>query len=364
MSHFTVAIIHKEKPQSLAELEAFLEDKLAPFQETSDTFKEWNDSTAEVEEKFADQEKTTWVYNADEVSWSRHYDHECKDANLQYREATYGEIYETVAKLASEYFGYEEFEPGKFGYEHNPNAKWDWWVVGSRWHGDFPVVANPAGKTFAFADESDFRLDWHGDCGIPNGVDSIRIGDIDWEALDKYQVNDYSQFWEDTQALARQALSAEEYASLRDTSLTFYEFGFIDFNQDRPAIDADLALYRGEVHLPGVNDLNRRIGKVREYQRSLPSDESGKDYFWWDLDDWQRILCLSKEEYIAHRVAQFYTPFAVLTVDGQWNERAKMGWWGNTSDEQMTSQAWVKLISSWIRGLDPDLYISMVDCHI
>lgn len=25
MSHFTVAIIHKEKPQSLAELEAFLE---------------------------------------------------------------------------------------------------------------------------------------------------------------------------------------------------------------------------------------------------------------------------------------------------------------------------------------------------
>ena len=32
-------------------------------------------------------------------------------------------------------------ETGKYGYWENPNAKWDWWVIGGRWRGQVRAIA-------------------------------------------------------------------------------------------------------------------------------------------------------------------------------------------------------------------------------
>lgn len=38
-----------------------------------------------------------------------------------------------------QYAGYSRKDNAKFGYFSNPNAKWDWWVVGGRWDNRFLI---------------------------------------------------------------------------------------------------------------------------------------------------------------------------------------------------------------------------------
>lgn len=44
------------------------------------------------------------------------------------------EKYPTLKDFAAEYYGYTK-RAGKYGYSHNPNAKWDWYSDGGRWDG-------------------------------------------------------------------------------------------------------------------------------------------------------------------------------------------------------------------------------------
>lgn len=41
--------------------------------------------------------------------------------------------YESMEEYAKECCGYNIIENGRIGHYTNPNAKWDWWVVGGRW---------------------------------------------------------------------------------------------------------------------------------------------------------------------------------------------------------------------------------------
>ena len=68
------------------------------------------------------------------------------------------ECYETMEQFAEEYHSYEVIEKGRIGRYTNPNAKWDWWVVGGRWS------------------------DW---LQLKDGtkVDSAAKGDIDFDAM-------------------------------------------------------------------------------------------------------------------------------------------------------------------------------------
>ena len=44
------------------------------------------------------------------------------------------EKYPTIDEFAKNYYGYQK-KGGKYGYTHNPCAKWDWYSVGGRWGG-------------------------------------------------------------------------------------------------------------------------------------------------------------------------------------------------------------------------------------
>ena len=49
--------------------------------------------------------------------------------------------YPNLEAYAVEYCGYEKNDNDKYGYYNNPNAKWDWYSVGGRWSGMFPVLS-------------------------------------------------------------------------------------------------------------------------------------------------------------------------------------------------------------------------------
>ena len=154
MSHFTVAILC-DSPEQVEEL-------LAPYQENNmgdcpEKYMEFNDKTEECEN--------------------------------EYEGFYFKEKYPLFADFVKNYFGYKFNEAeNAYGYWENPNAKWDWYVIGGRWMGSL-LVKNDSdgvqGRPGTFGNEVP---------NTPKGykwVDCCRISDVDFkkmEALRRYEM--------------------------------------------------------------------------------------------------------------------------------------------------------------------------------
>lgn len=73
--------------------------------------------------------------------------------------------YKTMEEYAREYHNYIQNEDGRWGYMANPNAKWDWWVIGGRW--------------------KDSLLHKDG-----TRCDTCQLKNIDWEGMKQMHVED------------------------------------------------------------------------------------------------------------------------------------------------------------------------------
>jgi hypothetical protein len=69
---------------------------------------------------------------------------------------TYEEQYSSVQEYMQKWHGYIQ-EGDEYGYYHNPNAKWDWWVVGGRW-GFFLMLKDKSSANTATVGEVDWPL--------------------------------------------------------------------------------------------------------------------------------------------------------------------------------------------------------------
>ena len=97
MSHFSVLVIGDN-----------VEDQLQPYHEYECTG---------TKDKYV-----VFVDKHDEVT-----------ADWEDKEKAHKQEYENINEFASDYHGYDEIQDGRIGRLTNPNAKWDWWVVGGRW---------------------------------------------------------------------------------------------------------------------------------------------------------------------------------------------------------------------------------------
>lgn len=70
----------------------------------------------------------------------------------------------------------------------------------------------------------------------------------------------------------------------------------------------------------------------------------------------------TKKEYVLRKTKDHpLLPFAFVDSDGVWHERAKMGWWGITTNER---DGWNETFTKWFESLDPETELTAVDCHI
>ena len=111
MSHFIGLVFEKG---------IYYEDMLAPYNEQDDNYCIFEDCTQEVQDKFDN------LPEKDERL--------CEDGT-PYPYPEDKEHYPTIEEYAENWFGYRKNEEGKYGYHHNPDAKWDWYAVGNRWDG-------------------------------------------------------------------------------------------------------------------------------------------------------------------------------------------------------------------------------------
>ena len=199
------------------------------------------------------------------------------EADMEEAQKEWGEQeadYDSFDSFMEDWYGYELIDD-KWGRHTNPNAKWDWWVIGGRWP---DILLCKDGS------KGDFALNKH----------------IDWAGM----------------KAAAKVEAAEKY---RAWHIAKTLSGAI---RERLLIEADL-LFTPDDEVTQLDTLTEDL--YSDIQASAP------------------------------------ITFAFIDQAGEWHERAKMGWWGITTNHSDSAgqQFW-----DFVESLSPNQGLYVVDCHI
>lgn len=344
MSHFTVLVVGPNP-----------ELQLRPFQENNmgdcpKEFLEFVDHTAEVTE----------VWN-----------------NLKGDEYTKYKN-KPIEEFAEDYFGYRRDENGeRFGYYENPNAKWDWYLIGGRWTGFFKLKPIPLiTDTNGFATEEinvlKKYLEVHGlekfmklaekygekkqdivnlalsgapdlaiyppanlgqpgvmtePCTEPGKADQALKKDIDFESMRGAEAERAGKAWDKAHAL----------------------FTSEDVKYFKPWIIFRDKYYPGE------------IDRAREEYHKQPAVKKlhASQEFGFYVDS-EFLISSTWEQYVKVARMKAISTFAVL-MGGKWYARGDMGWWGSVGNENDT---WDEEYEKLLNTVPDDTMLTIVDCHI
>ena len=192
MSHFAVLVIGEG-----------VEEKLHPYEELHLSLDEWEtDPRAVFEVEIEDNPESISEYLTKNLSsWRDEVERADRTVSDLERKACKANVKRIRAAIADpslatevidEFDGYR-YVPGKgYGYYHNPNSMWDWWVIGGRYRG---LLLLKDGKTGELGEPS-----WCNKGEIPDGVDIAYVEHIDWDRMDAREREDASRRWDEAKA--------------------------------------------------------------------------------------------------------------------------------------------------------------------
>lgn len=232
---------------------------------------------------------------------------EFKEADLSNADeefAKHGEEGETKEGFMASWYGYD-VELDKYGYWHNPNAKWDWYQIGGRWAGSLLVTKQGQMDVATGKAEPNFSWGWDEESKekvlSEARVDSTLKKYVDIEAMEKPLRESASKCWDEWHA--------------------------------------------------GIKDLPEEDKEKRRW--------IDKNLGWMTtIQDIERITTMSKEEYVA--CMSNWAPYALLW-NGKWYEKGTMGWFAISTNEESNWSAQFKEL--W-KEIPEDAQVTMVDCHI
>jgi hypothetical protein len=242
--------------------------------------------------------------------------------------------YDTPDLDGDEKYGWARFDTDETLIEayqrENPNSKWDWWEVGGRWAGHF-ALKNVEGAeeynetSFSWGwsekDKQDVKFQFRSDSAPKKYIDFERMMDIDGvEAARKYDLV-YN-------------------AIIKDG------FDYLDWEVVR------------EKHKPAYDKAREEYNSQPIVMRFNKLDADNK-FSLGEIDSYR----FSREEYIQTARNASVSTFAIVK-DGEWYERAQMGWFGNSHSETMSKDEWYKFVWEIIQSVDDDTMLTVVDCHI
>jgi hypothetical protein len=326
---------------------------MAPFDEgTQDArFLEFEDSEDEYRTKY-EEESTKQVLMPD-GSWKWPWDTSGISGGTQVTR-DFKEVYATFESFCKDYCGQSapDEKTGRYGYWRNPNKTWDWFQIGGRWRGFFPVKAGApvhVGKAGAFrndAERYEGRL----------GSDVVRIVDIDMDIVAKKTREDALDFYmKYAQLLADPANpKLHDWGGPRSYAL---QLGLADVVQG-PALSG-----------AGADGETIAVPWIKVHPRIDDERRSWTDVF----------TVIDKEAFLA-KYEHCFCPIATYAAlrdetleenvnDGApvptWHAPGKMGWFGSSSDAPKDYVAFKKtFVESFIKGGDPTDTLVLVDYHI
>lgn len=117
-------------------------------------------------------------------------------------------------------------------------------------------------------------------------------------------------------------------------------------------------------------------GYMRDLEFAMDKEEYKRSLEWWKthIDNGNTEDMIVKPEYYQrlYRDAETYARFsstfntyAVVTPDGEWHAPGEVGYFGVSSESEDEAREWYeKYEERFIKGADPDWYLTIVDCHI
>jgi hypothetical protein len=351
MSHFVViARLPGDTPED--QIENKLEKTLLPYQEygSSDDvgltpYLKFNDLTEEVVSNY-EKDTTSYVRLPSGVELSayeqqfRNKDIFAKDQHVYPLgtvefEKPVKEVYPTLEDYATNYHGYKMSAEGRYGYLHNPNSKWDWYVVGGRWNGYFPVRELVIASAQARQKELGLYDGYAAkECSAePNKVNVCRISELDFNAANQEAQAELNTFWDEWNEL----LAGKEFKIFHGPRSTAIDLGFITCKDETELTDEE----RDETRY-----------RLLPWKRQL---KEGVTRF-----DVARII--NKEDL---NISVFFPIKGYSRVDESgWYSKGEMGWFGC---DQTTPEAVINFSEStkdWLLSGNQQDWVLAVDCHI
>ncbi len=304
MSHFTVLVIGPNP-----------EDQLAPYHEFECTgvdneYIQDVDITDEVQQQIDSYKKSD--EDADKVNPLQ--------AALEYH-GLEKRVIADKSEFCSEThkYGYAVVRDGalvKAIRRTNPNAKWDWYLLGGRWTGFFKLKQDEVGMA--------------GEPGImtepakKGHADQVLLQNIDIEGMHNAKGIEAAKAWDEVQTIIEGTPECLSWDEIRKQ------------NDGMP--------------IQGIRDLYWAQPRMQAWQKAKRHFDDLEDYL------------VPRAEYIDRARKRAIMTFAVVK-DGQWYERGSMGWWGMVSDEKDADE-WLNQFNALIDGLPGDTLMSVYDCHI
>jgi hypothetical protein len=195
----------------------------------------------------------------------------------------------------------------------NPNAKWDWYQVGGRFDGFFRLK----GETVR--------------------TNRARLHEVDFETKRREAEDKVRQRW----SLAQLLIAGRTWTPWKQIIADAPE------NPDQAYLDAARKRYHDQ---QVVKDFKQR-----------------EEFIWDDIDEF--YIPPDKTPYgvlyalISEARREACVPFAILH-EGKWHERGRMGWWAHVRDETMSRSEWLDYANKFFEELDPNTWVTAVDCHI
>jgi hypothetical protein len=304
MSHFPVIVkLSAEKIASHGgSVESALEEALEPYREDTDDrrFVAFSDETDEAFKEY--------------------------DTGSNHEGVPFKSSYPTFDAFCRKYHGYDLNAEGKYGYDHNPNAKWDWWAIGGRWLGFFKVKPGAdriIGRPGAFGNASN------------GGSDIINVGDLDRDAIAEATNAEASEFYDKYQLM----LDGHEFDAFEGPREMAMRMGLV--RVEKRTVEAG----PGEVAFPWKNTV--RPGDPRR--------------------DWTDIATrIGRQEFMTTYACCFNpnATWAALDEEG-WHEPGKMGWFACDDSSPESYVAYKRsFMDKFINNAKPDDVLVCVDCHI
>jgi hypothetical protein len=325
------------------DLDAALTEMMAPYDENTEDrrFLEFEDEEDEERKKY-ETESAEKVRTPDgELLWpwderfrvpgalgtgsSTHkIPSDCQDVSVPFKE-----LYPTFEAFAADYCGYKarDKDKGRFGYWRNPNKTWDWYQIGGRWTGHFPLKTTAPcqlGKRGVFGDAPESG---HGDV--------VHVGDIDMDAV---------------------------ATKTREATREFFD-KYIEILAGKD--DGDFFGPRHTAMGIGLCRVERGPYTAKDNERVVPWLGKVKDDD--DRKTWSDVWrVLDFDTFFAEYEAHFNPlgTYAALDDDG-WHAPGAMGWWGMSSDNAEDRIAFDRaFVSKFIKTAQPDDLLVCVDYHI
>jgi hypothetical protein len=311
MSHFVVLVIGDD-----------VDRQLAPFNEQPEADDPhvklvFNDQTEEFRKEY--DEGSIEIIKRPDGSWDFALDAtgDGKAAQIAPVSAKFSELYPTFEEFCKKWHGAKPNEQGRYGYSHNPKAKWDWYTIGGRWSGYFKALPGATGKV---GEPGVF-----GNKAKPGWYDQLRRGDIDFDGMRADSAAEASKRYDIYEAAVAGLEVPKRWAEFR----TAYE-----------NIDNARKVYHETPYITALRNANL-----------LP----------WFKDPVE-VYGIGREKFIERASNGSFTPYAVLK-DGEWFSKGEMGWFGMSSDN-VDPETWNDRVWELLRDLPEDTLITAVDCHI